>query len=682
MQVVVLPEATQTLLRGPATLPAPILLKRSPREARIPDALERSCDVALDDVPLQEAVRLPAEDWKIPVRIDANWLAKEEVAFDSPVSLTIRGVPRRSALQLLLDDLGLTWAVRHDTLLITTAAAADLLLETRIYDVADLVLRRDEQGLLRRDFGPVIEAISTGAIGDWYTSDAAMHPVNTSHVNALVVRVTRRMHDGVERLLSDLRQMRHEAASSKPKPTPIPEFERRIRAAFRKNITVTFNETPFEQAVKEIAGKLDVPLFLDRTALAEDGIGADDWITQTLGPRPAKSVLERTLLPWGCLWAIRHDVLYITSLSKQAGLYTTRVYDVADLLAKGNKTGALPRDFLPLIELICLQTSGDWENPDHESGTITPFASLRTRALVMTNTRRAHLEVEALLARLRNASHERLPQARRVEKTGPTTERTRTASAPSKITTVIEVGQAFPAIAIAIAARPATDAIPQSERAIIEALASTLTVDFKQTPLEDLVAFLNERLPIPVLLDYVSLAEENVRHDLPVTYAARDQRVDSILGNILEPHESRWSIDRQVLLITTDSESETILSTRVYDVSDLVLARGPGGALLRDFTSVMGALYGGTSGKWHSGGWRSATISTLETPRINTLAIRHTAEIHAEVIELLGKIRRLKHEALPRALHVKWSTPEDSAREPDSQWDDWQTYSQVGGNLF
>ncbi len=623
--VVVLPRATQTLLREPVTLPAPILLQRSPREARIPDALERSCDVALDDVPLQEAVRLLAEDWKIPVRIDANWLAKDDVALDSPVSLTIRGVPRHSALQLLLDDLGLTWAVRHDTLLITTAAAADLLLETRIYDVADLVLRRDEQGLLRRDFGPVMGAIHESLLGEWDASDAAMHPVNTSDVNALVVRATRRMHRGVERLLSDLRQMRHDAASSRPKPTPIPEVERRIRAALQKKIAVKFNETPLERVVEEFSRKLDLPVFLDRTALAEDGLDEHERITQTLGPQPAKSLLEHTLSPWGCAWAIRNGVLCITSSSMEWELYTTRVYDVADLLAKGSKTGALPRDFHPLIDLICLQTAGDWENADHESGTITPFASLQTRALVMTNTYRAHLEVEALLVRLRSTSHKSLPQAQSTEKAEPTPRRRTITGESKKITTVIEVGQAFPAIAIA--SRPAAEAIPQSERAIVEALASTLTVDFKQTPLEDVVAFLNERLPIPVLSDYVSLAEEEIRHDLPVTYAAKGLPVDSILANILEPHELRWSIDRRVLLITTDSEAKSILSTRVYDVSDLVLARGPGGAFVRDFSSVMGALYAGTSGKWHSRGWRSTTISTLETPRMNALAIRHTTEI-------------------------------------------------------
>ena len=330
---VLLSAETAKLLRAAATLPEPILLERSPGDAEILRKLKIPCDVSFDKVPLEKAVRSLAAEWKIPVRIDEQALAGEGIELDEPVSLTIRGVPRRSALQLLLEEPYLTYVVRHDVLLITTEVAADEILETRVYDVADLVLRQDEQGLLRRDFRPISGMFSGMTIAFWNFPPDVSHgsatPVNTHDVNAFVVRATRRDHALIASVLAQLRQLRHDrlppAVASRarwreawpvavgpfprtdpaadkllrgafeppvPKPTPIPKRARSIRAALDREITVNCDKTPLDQAVQDIGRKLGLSVYLDRSALDEDGLATNDTDHPHPGPVAGDSGLE------------------------------------------------------------------------------------------------------------------------------------------------------------------------------------------------------------------------------------------------------------------------------------------------------------------------------------------------------------------------------------------------------
>ena len=70
-------------------------------------------------------------------------------------------MPLRSALDRLLPDLGLTWVIVDEVLLITTSAEAQNRMAVKVYDVADLVQCRDEKGEPWEDYEMLASIIRT-----------------------------------------------------------------------------------------------------------------------------------------------------------------------------------------------------------------------------------------------------------------------------------------------------------------------------------------------------------------------------------------------------------------------------------------------------------------------------------------------------------------------------------------
>ena len=711
---VLLSVETAKLLRAPVTLPEPILLERSPGDAEILKKLEAKCDVSLDNVPLEKALRSLAEEWKLPLRIDEQSLALDGIELDEPVSLTIRGVPRRSALQLLLEALGVMGVVRHDVLLITTEIAADEILETRVYDVADLVLRRDEQGLLRRDFEQISGMFwpMTIAFEDWHSDEIeeSATAIGTHDVNAFVVRTAHRDHALIASVFAQLRQLHHDrlppAVSSRvrwreawpvavgafprtdpavdkllrgpfeppvPKLTPIPKRERSIRAALDREIAVSFDKTPLDQAVQQIGRKLGLPVYLHRTALSEDGITTTEPITLTLGPLPATAVLKHMLSPLGCTRMIELDVLMVTTAVHAEMFYKARVYDVADLVVRRDAKGRLRRDFGTLIDLIQANTSDPWRLVDSNMSEITEFETPRINALVVWTTIAVHEEITELLVQLRDQGRDDLLWAKPIRRVNWDSgyayrQKLGVGSESAQPVNPDDPPQGTGHLTPIVVPVATPTAIPEDERRILAMLDESVDVNFRRRPLKQVVAFLGKTLPVGVVLDETALAKAKISSDTPVTSSAAGLSIRSVLGIVLEPLKLNWTIHEGGLLLTTDAGSESRHSVRVYDVPDLVLARDANGRPTRSFGSLMETLRRGTGGLWEpkpeskkaqasSQNTRRTTgrgtLAPLETPRINAIVVRQCPRTHWEIADVLAQLRAVRHKDLPPALDVE-----------------------------
>jgi hypothetical protein len=109
-------------------------------EAAIREALEATADLDFTKTPLDDIVGVIGDFTKIDIVLDKKALADAGVATDLPMTVSLRGISVRAALGLILRNLGLTWIVRDEVVLITTPEEAENWLETRVYDVSDLVL--------------------------------------------------------------------------------------------------------------------------------------------------------------------------------------------------------------------------------------------------------------------------------------------------------------------------------------------------------------------------------------------------------------------------------------------------------------------------------------------------------------------------------------------------------------
>ena len=140
----------------------------------------------------------------------------------------------------------------------------------------------------------------------------------------------------------------------------------------------------------------------------------------------------------------------------------------------------------------------------------------------------------------------------------------------------------------------------ESEEAISAALTSPLTsagLDFQDTPLEEIVAFLRDEYEIEIQLDTQALDDFGLGPDEPVSVNLRNISLRSAMRLMLKPLELTYVIDDEVLLITTEDEALTRLSVKVYPVADLVLP-----VVTPQVSGIGGGLGGGGGGGGFGGG--------------------------------------------------------------------------------
>ncbi|MGD9645471.1 MAG: hypothetical protein AB7U73_07150 [Pirellulales bacterium] len=111
--------------------------------------------------------------------------------------------------------------------------------------------------------------------------------------------------------------------------------------------------------------------------------------------------------------------------------------------------------------------------------------------------------------------------------------------------------------------------LQKAELNIRRELVKTTTVDFVETPLLEVVMFLQDLHQIPVKLDQKSLEDSGILDDEPVTCSLSNVSLHSVLRVVLEPLDLTYVVDGEVLMITTLDHAEGHPEVRVYDVEDL-----------------------------------------------------------------------------------------------------------------
>ena len=119
------------------------LRQDSPNEQRIYEALRQTTRIEFPGNPLSDVLEFISSQHNIPIRPDTVSLQEEGIGLDEEISLVISGITLRSALKLMLEDVGgvgLTYVIEDEVMKITTQTRAEEILQTRVYPVADLVI--------------------------------------------------------------------------------------------------------------------------------------------------------------------------------------------------------------------------------------------------------------------------------------------------------------------------------------------------------------------------------------------------------------------------------------------------------------------------------------------------------------------------------------------------------------
>jgi hypothetical protein len=387
---------------------------------KIEQALNATADVDFNETPLRDVTNYLRETYQIPIIIDKRALDDVGMGSDSPVTLSIRGISLRSVLNLMVKELKLTYVVHDQVLKITTPEGAENELAARVYPVADLAVACrqsfvvDEQ---ESNYAMILRVITGHVAPDsWDDVGGRASAWSFDPWGILVVSQKREDHEALESLLAAVRKGRRSAegateTSVDTQPIPVTSDVKlaahaKIEQVLSTVVNVDFAETSLNEVAKYLGDAHGIPIWIDRRALDDVGMGGDTPVTFSLQSVSLRSALRLMLRELDLVYQVDDEVLKITTAKESENALTMRVYPVGDFLeSPPNAAGRLERSqgldrLLDLIESTVAPNT--WEHVGG-SGVLSPVEPWGL--LVISQTEEVHEQVNRLLQTARRSRH-------------------------------------------------------------------------------------------------------------------------------------------------------------------------------------------------------------------------------------------------------------------------------------
>lgn len=135
-----------------------------------------------------------------------------------------------------------------------------------------------------------------------------------------------------------------------------------------------------------------------------------------------------------------------------------------------------------------------------------------------------------------------------------------------------------------------------TNRRLQEKLDRKLTVEFDETPLEEVIEFFNDKLDDNVIIHRQTLNDEGVALDQPITLQLKDFPARKILKLVLEPLQLTTVVENEAVLITTTAKGGEKLETRLHSAQGIVYELPPDVARKRRSRPWKGGMGGAGMG--------------------------------------------------------------------------------------
>lgn len=182
---------------------------QSPAEAKIEEALKSPTALEFAETPLTDVVNFLEDAHKIEIQLDRKALDDNGVAHDTPITRNLKAVPLRSALNLVLRELDLTYVVRDDVLLITSREEAEGRQITRVYRVDDLTASPDGFGSKGLKLEELVKTVSSCVCPTTWSpvgGPGVIAGISPGCADLLVVTQDYHVHREIAALLASLRE--------------------------------------------------------------------------------------------------------------------------------------------------------------------------------------------------------------------------------------------------------------------------------------------------------------------------------------------------------------------------------------------------------------------------------------------------------------------------------------------
>ena len=333
-----------------------------------------------------------------------------------------------------------------------------------------------------------------------------------------------------------------------------------------------------------------VTVIIDEPRLNDESIQTDQRSWLLGSGEPLYLVLDRALAVDGLDWFWDRGVLHISTLDHCTNRLSTRQHVVRDLLQmmSGDE----------LIDVIQASAGHEDLSPwlDHHGtgGTLV----LVDDVLSVRQTRRGHLEVEALLAGLAD------PQAE------------------------LWLGE------------------PQTHVELRAALDDVeLPLTLSDESLASAIARLQSETGLPFGIDTVGLDEMGTSAgETTVSLDVPARPLGQLLDLLLSPHDLASIVENGQILVTTTEYANEALRTVLYDVRDIA-------ADVRGSIQLVDAIQTQTGNDAY-GPWldTDGIGGTIDTPMQGVLVVRQTERVHTEIQTLLRDVRAAAASRPPEVL--------------------------------
>lgn len=311
-------------------------------------------------------------------------------------------------------------------------------------------------------------------------------------------------------------------------PQPDPEAVR-----VRKDVDDRLNDAiasidirnkPLAAVIDEISQLSTLVISLDLDSLSAVGVTPEDKVSVSLSNTTVGQLLERLLDQVGLVYVVESGQVRVISQRSQAQQQRIARYNVADLAPDEASAAELVR----LIQ--ALVAPGTWQLPADAPQDARPPIHLAAGTLTVHRGELVHRQIVHLLDRLRIARGLK----------------------------VLPAGEADEALAT------------RYDR-VADKLSKKLTVNYSEMPLEKVLAELERRTSLVLLIDGLALGQVGLSPDVRATVRTKEaQPVFLILDHLLTPLEIAYRIiDARTLQVTSRQVAADNLEIEFFRVQDL-----------------------------------------------------------------------------------------------------------------
>lgn len=171
-------------------------------------ALAKPIDCEFVETPLRDVIDYFQDLLHVEIFLDASALKEAGIAPDTAVNCHLRGLRFEKVLNLVLNEIQLKWTIHDDVLYIASPDRIGSFIETRAYDVADLIVYQDEKGQKVDEYQPLTDVITTNISPcNWEHNGGkgSISGASLGTAKVLVVAQTREVHREIADLLSEIR---------------------------------------------------------------------------------------------------------------------------------------------------------------------------------------------------------------------------------------------------------------------------------------------------------------------------------------------------------------------------------------------------------------------------------------------------------------------------------------------